>query len=202
MKTLELTSARGHVDRRRTRRHQTLKGATITVRDGFYSLSCQILDTSERGVLIRVVDFSSCPNHFVLTPRFDAPRQCEVVWRKGELHAGLRRLDDALAELERTKNRWYEAEIYRIRAEILLKRNPADTTRAEQALQAAIAIAQSQKARSFELRAALSLAKLYRAAHRDADAHAVLAPAVEGFPPTQHFPELAAAQALLGATNG
>jgi len=42
-------------------------------------------------------------------------------------------------------------------------------------LQAAIAIAQAQKARSFELRAALSLAKLYRAANRDADAYAVLA---------------------------
>jgi hypothetical protein len=63
--------------------------------------------------------------------------------------------------------------------------------------EAAIAIAQSQKARSFELRAALSLAKLYRAANRDADTHAVLAPAVEGFPPTQQFPELTDAQALL-----
>ena len=63
--------------------------------------------------------------------------------------------------------------------------------------QAAIAIAQSQKARSFELRAALSLAKLYRATNREADAHAVLAPAVEGFPPTQQFSELTEAQALL-----
>src|SRR5215472_15829621 len=41
---------------------------------------------------------------------------------------------------------------------------------AEQSLQTAVAVAQSQKARSFELRAALSLAKLYRAANRDADA--------------------------------
>ena len=91
--------------------------------------------------------------------------------------------------------------MHRIRAEILLKRDPADTAAAEQSLQAAIAIAQSQKARSFELRAALSLAKLYRAANRDADAHAVLAPAVEGFPPTQQFPELAEAQTLLSALN-
>ena len=117
----------------------------------------------------------------------------------GETDAGLRRLDDALAELERTEQRWYEAEMHRIRAEILLKRDPADTAAAEQALQAAIAIAQSQKARSFELRAALSLAKLYRAANRDADAHAVLAPAVEGFPPTRQFPELTEAQTLLSA---
>ena len=103
----------------------------------------------------------------------------------GEIDAGFKRLDDALAESGRTEQRWYEAEMHRIRAGILLKRDPADTATAEQSLQAAIAVAQSQKARSFELRAALSLAKLYRAANRDIDAHAVLAPAVEGFPSTQ-----------------
>jgi len=119
----------------------------------------------------------------------------------GETDAGLQRLDDALAELERTENRWYEAEMHRIRAEILLKRDPTNTAAAEQSLQAAIAIAQSQKARSFELRAALSLAKLYRAANRDADAHAVLASVVEGFPPTQQFPELNEAQTLLAALS-
>ena len=97
--------------------------------------------------------------------------------------------------------RWHEAEMHRIRGEILLKRDSAMTAAAEQSLQTAIAIAQSQKARSFELRAALALAKLYRAANRDADAHAVLAPAVEGFPPTRQFPELAEAQALLAALS-
>jgi predicted ATPase len=117
----------------------------------------------------------------------------------GDTDAGLQRLDDALAELERTEQRWYEAEMHRIRGEILLQRDPADNAAAEQSLQAAIAIAQSQKARSFELRGALSLAKLYRAANRDADAQAVLAPAVEGFPPTRQFPELAEAQTLLSA---
>ncbi len=89
--------------------------------------------------------------------------------------------------------------MHRIRAGILLNCDPADTAAAEQSLQTAIAIAQSQRARSFELRAALSLAKLYRAASRNADAHAVLAPAVEGFPPTRQFPELTGAQALLSA---
>jgi predicted ATPase len=93
----------------------------------------------------------------------------------GETNAGLRRLDHALAALQPTESRWYEAEMHRIRAEILLKRDPADTAAAEQSLQTAIAIAQSQKARSFELRAAMALAKLYRSTNRDADAHAVLA---------------------------
>ncbi|MBV8578804.1 MAG: hypothetical protein JOZ58_27690, partial [Acetobacteraceae bacterium] len=104
-----------------------------------------------------------------------------------------------LAELEATDARWYEAEMHRIRGGILLQRDPGNTAAAEQSLHAAIAVAQSQKARSFELRAALSLAKLHRAANRDADAHAVLARAVEGFPPTEQFPELTEAQALLVA---
>jgi len=72
----------------------------------------------------------------------------------GEIAAGLRRLDDALAELETTEARCYEAEMHRIRGEILLKCQPANTAAAEQSLRAAIAVAQSQKARSFELRAA------------------------------------------------
>src|SRR5262249_19350174 len=83
--------------------------------------------------------------------------------------------------------------------EILLKRDPANTEPAEEAFLTAIAIAQQQKAKSFELRATLSLAKLYQSTGRAIDAHAVLAPALEGFSPTPEFPEIAEAQALLAA---
>ena len=61
----------------------------------------------------------------------------------------------------------------------------------------AIAVAKQQGTRSFELRAALSLAKLYQSTGRPADARAVLAPALEGFAPTPEMPEIAEAQALL-----
>ena len=63
----------------------------------------------------------------------------------------------------------------------------------------AIAIAKQQGTRSFELRAALTLAKLYQSTGRPAEAHAVLAPALEGFAPTPEMPEIAEAQALLAA---
>jgi hypothetical protein len=53
------------------------------------------------------------------------------------------------------------------------------------------------KGEELELRAALSLAKLYQSTDRVADAHAVLAPALEGFAPTPDFPEIAEAQALV-----
>jgi hypothetical protein len=79
----------------------------------------------------------------------------------------------------------------------LLKHDPANPEPAEEAILAAIAVAQRQKARSFQLRAALSLAKLRRSTGRPADTHAVLAPALEGFSPTPEMPEIAEAQALM-----
>jgi predicted ATPase len=131
-----------------------------------------------------------------LLPTLEAPL-AEAEASAGETDAGLRRLDDALAELGRTEQRLYEAEMRRIRAEILLKRDPADTTQAQQALQTAIAIAQSQEARSFELRAALSLARLYRAGNRDADARAVLAPVYRWFTEGFDTPDLKEVKAFL-----
>ena len=106
-------------------------------------------------------------------------------------------LDDALATADRVGHRAFEAELHRARGEILLKRDAANPAPAEDAFLTAIAVAKQQGARSFELRAALSLAKLYRSTARPAEAHAVLAPAIEGFAPTTAMPEIAEAQALL-----
>ena len=116
----------------------------------------------------------------------------------GDAEGALSRVDEALALAAETGERWSDAFLHRCRGEILLKRDPANTAPAEDALLTAIAIAQQQKARSFELRAALSLAKLYQSTGRVADAHAVLAPALEGFSLTSEFPEIEQAQRLLG----
>ena len=113
--------------------------------------------------------------------------------------AALSHIDEAIAVAQHTGERWTDAFLHRIRGEILLKRDPVKVAPAEEAFLTAIAVAQQQKARSFELRAALSLAKLYQSTGRAADAHAVLAPALEGFSPTPEFPEIAEAQALLAA---
>ena len=115
----------------------------------------------------------------------------------GETDAAAATIDRAIAQSERTGQRWYEAESHRISGEILLKHNPCNPAPAEEAFLASIAIAQSQKARSFELRAALSLAKLYQSTGRPAEAHAVLTPALADFSPTPEMPEIAEAQALL-----
>ena len=108
-------------------------------------------------------------------------------------------LDEALATCDRTGYRAFEPELHRVRGEMLFRLDPGNAAHAEQALQTSIAVARQQGTRSFELRAALALAKLYRSTDRPAEAHAVLAPVVEGFSPTSEMPEIAEAQALLVA---
>jgi predicted ATPase len=117
---------------------------------------------------------------------------------EGNQHSeALSRIAEALTLANEISEHWVDSFLQRIRGEILLKGDPANTAAAEEAFIAAIAIAQHQNARSFELRAALALAKLYRATARDADAYAVLGPALEGFTPTTEFPEIAEAMALI-----
>jgi predicted ATPase len=76
--------------------------------------------------------------------------------------AALTRIDDALALAGRTGEHWSDAFIHRLRGEVLLKRDPAYPAPAEEAFLTAISVAQQQKAKSFELRAAMSLARLWR----------------------------------------
>ena len=122
----------------------------------------------------------------------------EAEARNGELKAALATLEEALDGFDRTGQRWFNAEIHRMRGEILLKLKPADPALAADAFLTAIGVAQAQKARSFELLAALALARLYRSTGRHADAQAAIGPALEGFAPTPEFPEIAAAFAFVG----
>jgi len=116
-----------------------------------------------------------------------------------DAEGALTRIDEALALAGETGEHWSDAFLHRLRGQILLKGDPANTAPAEDAFQTAIAIAQQQNARSFELRAALDLARLYTSTRRSADAHALLAHALKGFSPTPDFPEIAEAQTLLAA---
>jgi predicted ATPase len=121
----------------------------------------------------------------------------ETEAQAGDVERAVTTLDEALATVERTGYRAFEAELRRTRGEMLLRRDPANFADAEQALQTAVAIARQQGTRAFELRSALSLAKLYQSTSRPAEAHAVLAPALEGFAPPPEMPEIAEAQALV-----
>jgi predicted ATPase len=117
----------------------------------------------------------------------------------GDADRAIAVLDEGLATADRLGNRTFEAELHRVRGQVLLNRDPANPAPAEEAFLTAIAVAKQQGTRSFELRAALALAKLYRATGRDAEAHAVLAPTLEGFAPTPEFPEIGEAISFMAA---
>ena len=121
----------------------------------------------------------------------------EAEARGGDVNRALAILDETLATCERTGHRAFEAELHRVRGEMLLKREPADPAPAEEALLTAIAVAKGQATRSFELRAALALSKLYQVTARPAAAHVILSSALKGFAPTVEMPEIAEAQALM-----
>jgi predicted ATPase len=114
------------------------------------------------------------------------------------LESALARIDEAMALARQVETRCNLPFLHLLRGKLLLERDPSNPAPAEEAFQTALAIAQEQGARSWGLRAALSLAKLYQSTARPVDAHTVLAPALEGFSPTPEMPEIAEAQALLG----
>jgi predicted ATPase len=121
-----------------------------------------------------------------------------------ELEAGaedadgaITRIDAALALAGETGERWTDALLHCIRGEILLKRDRVNTAPAEGAFLNAIAIAQQQKARSFELRAAMSLARLWRDQGKVTEARELLAPVYGWFTEGFDTLDLKEAKALL-----
>ena len=113
----------------------------------------------------------------------------------------LARIDEALALAQQIEQRCNLVFMYRLRGEILLKRDPNNPAPAEDSFKTAIGIAKDQGARSLGLQAAFALAKLFQATARPVEAQAVLAPALEGFSPTPEMPEIAEAQELLSALS-
>jgi class 3 adenylate cyclase/predicted ATPase/ABC-type transport system involved in cytochrome c biogenesis ATPase subunit len=123
--------------------------------------------------------------------------ECEA--EAGRVEVGLATLDAQLAANEQTGQRWFNAEMHRARGELLLKLQPPDIGAVEFAFLRAIEIAQGQQTRTFELRAALSLARVYQVTGRDKLAEKSLVPTLAGFQPSAQIPELQEAQRLLAS---
>ena len=115
----------------------------------------------------------------------------------GESDSGLKVLNEALALVDTTGERWCEAEIYRLKGELLLQQNSDHQAEAENCFQRAIAIAQNQQAKSWELRAATSLARLWQQQGKHQEAHDLLAPVYNWFTEGFDTADLKDAKALL-----
>src|SRR5262249_17500800 len=115
----------------------------------------------------------------------------------GEPHVGLTVLAEALTLVDTTGECWCEPELYRLKGALLLQQSLDNATEAEACFQHAIRIAQSQQTKSWELRAARSLSKLWQQQGKRQEAHDLLAPVYNWFTEGFDTADLKDAKALL-----
>jgi predicted ATPase len=117
----------------------------------------------------------------------------------GQLDDAWRSLDEAKTVIERTKETWFEAYVYCIAGEVALKSPQPDASKAEAYFEQALAVARQQQAKSWELRAAMSLARLWRDQGKVRQARELLAPVYGWFTEGFDTRDLKEAKALLDA---
>jgi predicted ATPase len=115
----------------------------------------------------------------------------------GKVDDAWRCIDDAMATIETTKERWFEAEARHIAGEIALMSPPPDAAKAEKYFEGALAVARAQQAKSWELRAAMSMARLWRDQGKSQQARELLAPVYGWFTEGFDTRDLKEAKALL-----
>ena len=106
-------------------------------------------------------------------------------------------MSEATTAVETTKERWFEAEVHRTSGQIVLKSPKPDAAQAEAYFTRALAIARVQQAKSCELRAATSMARLWRDQGRPQQARDLLAPVYGWFTEGFDTLDLKEAKALL-----
>ena len=115
----------------------------------------------------------------------------------GQFDDAWRSIDEAMTAVETTNERWFEADILRMAGEIALKSPDADAVKAETYFERALAVARQQQAKSWELRAAMSLARLWRSQGKPQQARELLAPVYGWFTEGFDTRDLKEAKALL-----
>ena len=114
-----------------------------------------------------------------------------------KIEEGLATLDDALAKAAASGERGWDAEIHRLRGELTGRLPHPDPAKAEDSFRTALAFAREQGTRGYELRAAVSLAQLWRDQGRPTEARDLLAPVYGWFTEGFATPDLKKAKALL-----
>jgi predicted ATPase len=110
---------------------------------------------------------------------------------------GLEALTEALATLTKSGVCCWEAELYRLRGELLLQHTGTQPEEVEACFQQALTVARRQQAKSLELRAAMSLARLWQRQDKQVEAHKLLAPVYGWFTEGFDTADLQEAKALL-----
>jgi predicted ATPase len=106
-------------------------------------------------------------------------------------------INDAIEKVERSKEKWCEAEVHRIAGEIALKSPQPDAAKAETYFERSLAVARQQQSKSWELRAVTSMARLWRDQGKRKEARELLAQVYGWFTEGHETRDLKEAKALL-----
>jgi predicted ATPase len=115
----------------------------------------------------------------------------------GQSDEAWRCIGEAMTMVETTKERWCEADVHRIAGEVALMSPKRDAAKAEAYFESALAVARKQQAKSWELRAATSMAQLWREQRKPQQARELLAPVYGWFTEGFDTLDLKEAKALL-----
>ena len=126
---------------------------------------------------------------------FLATAYCEL----GQLDDAGRCIGEAMTMVEKTEERWFEAEIHHMAGKVALMSRQQDLAKAEAHFERALAVARKQGAKSLELRAAMSMAGLWRGEGKRSEARDLLAPVYAWFTEGFDTIDLKKAKALLDA---
>jgi predicted ATPase len=127
---------------------------------------------------------SHLANIYAKLDRFDDAQRC---------------MSEAMMAIETTKERWFEAEANRIAGQIVLLSPELNAVKAQEYFERALEIAREQQAKSWELRAAMSMARLWRDQGKRQQARELVAPIYGWFTEGFGTPDLKEAKALLEA---
>jgi predicted ATPase len=124
-------------------------------------------------------------------------RLAEACGKEERIEAGLHLLDEALTLVDKHGECWWEAELHRLKGVFMLQQAVPDAKQAKGCLQQALATARRQQAKSLELRAALSLSRLWQQQGKRAEARRLLAEIYGWFTEGFDTADLQDAKALL-----
>jgi predicted ATPase len=129
--------------------------------------------------------------------QYEVALLAHVYARTGQTRQGLRMLNDALAHIEQNGEKFEQAELLRLKGEVLLMCDPAARAAAENCFRASLNVARAQQAKWWELRTSVSFARLLRDTQRLDEARAMIGEIYNWFTEGFELPDLKDAKALL-----
>ena len=170
------------------------KGQSMAVRGWLFCLGGRASDAIPT-IVAGITEYRSTGAHTFLPMLLSSLASAYA--EMGKFEDAQRCIDEALVAIETTKEKWFEADINQLVGEIALKSPELSAATAEAYFKRALAIARQQQAKSWELRAAMSMARLWRDQGKRDEARELLAPVYGWFTEGFETRDLKEAKALL-----